>query len=40
MDPWGDVEIGNYEQKMEEFGIEPVESLDTELPDHRFFSET
>jgi tryptophanyl-tRNA synthetase len=35
MDPWGDVQLGEYKKKMEKFGIDPVESLGSELPDHR-----
>lgn len=34
MDPWGDVQLGDYKKKMEQFGINPVESLGSELPDH------
>jgi tryptophanyl-tRNA synthetase len=36
IDPWGDVEIGNYKQKMEKFGIDPIEEVEGRLPDHRF----
>ncbi|MFB6204319.1 MAG: tryptophan--tRNA ligase, partial [Candidatus Nanohaloarchaea archaeon] len=36
IDPWGDVEIGNYREKMEKFGIEPVEEIAGKMPDHRF----
>ena len=36
IDPWGDVEIGNYKQKMEKFGIDPIEEVEDRLPDHRF----
>jgi tryptophanyl-tRNA synthetase len=35
-DPWGDVEIGNLEEKMDEFGIEPIEDIEDRMPDHRF----
>jgi tryptophanyl-tRNA synthetase len=35
-DPWGDVEIGNLEEKMDEFGIEPIEDIEERMPDHRF----
>ncbi|MFB6209219.1 MAG: tryptophan--tRNA ligase [Candidatus Nanohaloarchaea archaeon] len=36
IDPWGDVEIGNYREKMEKFGIEPIEEVEDRMPDHRF----
>ena len=36
IDPWGDVELGNYSEKMEKFGIEPIEEIQDRLPDHRF----
>jgi tryptophanyl-tRNA synthetase len=36
IDPWGDVEVGNYSEKMENFGIEPIEEIADRLPDHRF----
>ncbi len=36
IDPWGDVELGNYNEKMEKFGIEPIEEIEDRLPDHRF----
>ncbi len=36
IDPWGDVELGNYNEKMEKFGIDPVEEVADRLPDHRF----
>jgi tryptophanyl-tRNA synthetase len=36
IDPWGDVEIGNYKQKMENFGIEPIEEVADRMPDHRY----
>lgn len=36
IDPWGDVEIGNYRQKMENFGIEPIEEIADRMPDHRY----
>lgn len=35
IDPWGDVDFG-YEEKMEKFGIEPIEEVADELPDHRY----
>jgi tryptophanyl-tRNA synthetase len=34
VDPWGDVEIGDYAAKMEQFGIEPIETVADRLPDH------
>ncbi len=36
IDPWGDVEIGDYSEKMEKFGIEPVEEIADSFPDHRY----
>ncbi|MBC5793107.1 MAG: tryptophan--tRNA ligase [Nanohaloarchaea archaeon] len=36
IDPWGDVELGNYSEKMDKFGIEPIEEIEERLPDHRF----
>ncbi|AOV95464.1 tryptophan--tRNA ligase [Nanohaloarchaea archaeon SG9] len=36
IDPWGDVEAGKYEEKMEKFGIESIEEVADRLPDHRF----
>ncbi len=36
IDPWGDVEVGNYNEKMENFGIEPIEEVADRMPDHRF----
>ncbi len=36
IDPWGDVEIGDYREKMEKFGIEPIEEVADRMPDHRF----
>lgn len=36
IDPWADVEIGEYSQKMEKFGIEPIEEIADKLPDHRY----
>lgn len=36
IDPWGDVELGNYNEKMERFGIDPIEEIADRLPDHRF----
>ncbi|MDY7081295.1 MAG: tryptophan--tRNA ligase, partial [Halobacteria archaeon] len=37
IDPWGDVEVGNYAEKMEKFGIDAIADSDIEkrLPDHR-----
>lgn len=34
IDPWGDVEIGDYKEKMQKFGIEEIGDLESELPDH------
>lgn len=36
IDPWGDVELGNYEEKMNKFGIDPIEEVEDRLPDHKF----
>jgi len=36
IDPWGDVEAGKYEEKMEKFGIEPISEIADEMPDHRY----
>lgn len=36
IDPWGDVELGNYNEKMEKFGIDPIEQVKDRLPDHKF----
>ena len=36
IDPWGDVELGDYEEKMEQFGIDPIDEVADRLPDHRF----
>ncbi len=36
IDPWGDVEVGEYREKMEKFGIEPIEEIADKLPDHRY----
>ena len=36
IDPWGDVEVGEYKEKMENFGIEPIEEIADRMPDHRF----
>ncbi|MFB6241367.1 MAG: tryptophan--tRNA ligase, partial [Candidatus Nanosalina sp.] len=33
---WGDVEIGDYSEKMEKFGISPVEEIADRMPDHRY----
>lgn len=39
IDPWGDVEIGNYKQKMEDFGIDSLsKDLKKELPKHRYIT--
>ena len=34
IDPWGDVEIGNYSDKMEKFGIDPISDVEERLPDN------
>jgi tryptophanyl-tRNA synthetase len=34
IDPWGDVETGDYRQKMEKFGIDPIEDVADRLPDN------
>jgi tryptophanyl-tRNA synthetase len=36
IDPWGDVEVGDYKDKMEKFGIEPISEIAEDMPDHRF----
>lgn len=36
IDPWGDVEVGEYKDKMENFGIEPIEDIADRMPDHRY----
>lgn len=36
IDPWGDVEVGEYRQKMDKFGIDPVSEIEEKMPDHRF----
>ncbi len=36
IDPWGDVEIGDYREKMEQFGISSIEEIAERLPDHRY----
>lgn len=36
IDPWGDVEVGDYREKMEKFGIEPVDEIKGRMPDHRY----
>ena len=35
IDPWGDVEIGEYEEKMEKFGIDPISDVEGSMPDNR-----
>jgi tryptophanyl-tRNA synthetase len=35
LDPWGDVEVTDYEATMEQFGIEPIEEVVDRLPDNR-----
>ncbi|MDY6777377.1 MAG: tryptophan--tRNA ligase, partial [Candidatus Nanohaloarchaea archaeon] len=32
MDPWGDVQAGDYQEKMEKFGIDPFEKYEDRLP--------
>lgn len=34
IDPWGDVEIGNYADKMEKFGIQPISEIEDRMPDN------
>ncbi|MFB6145107.1 MAG: tryptophan--tRNA ligase [Candidatus Nanohaloarchaea archaeon] len=36
IDPWGDVEVGEYSQKMKDFGIEPMDDIKDRMPDHRY----
>lgn len=36
IDPWGEVELGNYKQKMEKFGISPIDEVKDRMPDHKF----
>lgn len=36
LDPWGDVEVGDYEQKMEKFGIDGIDTVADRMPDHRY----
>lgn len=36
IDPWGDVEVGSYREKMEKFGIEPIKEIEERLPDNRY----
>lgn len=36
IDPWGDVEVGDYSEKMEKFGIEPIDEIADRMPDHRY----
>lgn len=36
IDPWGDVEVGEYRNKMEKFGIEPIDEIAERMPDHRY----
>jgi len=35
IDPWGDVDVGDYQEKMEQFGIEPIETVADRFPDHK-----
>lgn len=35
IDPWGDVEVGEYTEKMEKFGIDPIEEVADRLPDNK-----
>lgn len=38
IDPWGSLQIENYEQTMEDFGIDPMKPLAAKLPqEHRYF---
>lgn len=38
IDPWGDVQIEDYQDTMEQFGISPMAEVVDELPDpHRYF---
>lgn len=38
LDPWGSLQIEDYDDKMEEFGIDPVDELVDRLPQpHRYF---
>ncbi len=34
IDPWGDVEVGDYSQKMQDFGIDPIEDVENKMPDN------
>lgn len=34
IDPWGDIEIGDYKQKMQKFGIDPITEIEERLPDN------
>ena len=36
IDPWGAVEAGKYGEKMEKFGIDPIETVEDRMPDHRY----
>lgn len=38
IDPWGDVEVTDYEETMEQFGIEPIADLRERLPDDKLVS--
>lgn len=38
IDPWGDVELGKYSEKMEKFGIQPIDEISERMPDHRYIS--
>ena len=35
IDPWGDVEIGDYAEKMDQFGIDPLEEIADRFPDDK-----
>lgn len=35
IDPWGDVDVGDYDETMAQFGIEPIETVADRLPDDR-----
>jgi tryptophanyl-tRNA synthetase len=34
IDPWGDIEIGSYKEKMEQFGISPISEVEDRMPDN------
>lgn len=38
VDPWGDIQIENYQDTMDEFGIDPIDDVKRRLPrQHRYF---